>query len=67
MDYFGIVVIVWMHSGNEKNEVGIRFNEPIKKGTNKNKNLNSSQHMTSKRYGWYYKTIFSKSNVFLKE
>ena len=31
MDYFGIVVIVWMHSGNEKNEVGISFNEPINK------------------------------------
>ena len=67
MDYFGIVVIVWMHSGNEKNEVGIRFNEPIKKGT-KNINLNSSQYMTSKNTDSITKPYLGcKSNVFLNE
>lgn len=53
MDYFGIVVIVWMHSGNEKNEVGIRFNEPIKKIKPQFKST-----YDFKKYGWYYKTIF---------
>ena len=58
MDYFGIVVIVWMHSGNEKNEVGIRFNEPIKQKRYKKFKPQFKSTYDFKKYGWYYKTIF---------
>ena len=51
MDYFGIVVIVRMHIGNETDEVGIGFNERLKKGTKKCKLLFDSTY-DFKKYGY---------------